>query len=235
MSPIAPSAPSIALPRAPRSLRRAALRWAVKVAGLAFLLGAPLLAPAQTLRPQRAAIRLEQVVAALNLARLPLENAEVKLMAQNTATIEAPRLEVRAVEPWGDRDARVRLGCEAHEQCLPFYVAVHWVDATLAKAALHGAILTTGHSATPISTNRGPSPVSSPAPAVTANAADAEIHIHAGSHATLLIEGERLHIKVPVICLENGVPGRTIRVTALDHKQTYRAEVVDSTLLKGTL
>jgi hypothetical protein len=38
-----------------------------------------------------------------------------------------------------------------------------------------------------------------------------------------------------VICLEDGEPGRTIRVTALDHKQTYRAEVVDSTLLKATL
>jgi hypothetical protein len=221
-------------PRATRLLADA-LRRVVKAAGLSLLLGAPLLAPAQTLRPQRAAIRLEDVVAALNLAKLPLENAEVKLMAQNTAAIEAPRLEVRAVEPWGDRDARVRLGCEAHEQCLPFYVAVHWVDATLARAALHAATVLPAHSAPATSAKHEPAAVPGPAATVIANAADAEIHVHAGSHATLLIDGERLHIRLPVICLENGAPGRTIRVTALDHKQTYRAEVVDSTLLKGTL
>ena len=218
----------------------AALCRVVKAVGLASLLVAPSLAPAQSPRSQRAAIRLEQVVAALNFAKFPLEDAEVKLMAQNTATIEAPRLEVRAVEPWGDRDARVRLGCEAHEQCLPFYVAVHWFDATSAKAALLAANVSPARLARSApnslaSTTREPVAVPSPAPTSSPNATDTEIHLHAGSHATLLIEGDRLHIKLPVICLENGVPGRTIRVTALDHKQTYRAEVVDSTLLKGTL
>jgi flagella basal body P-ring formation protein FlgA len=57
----------------------------------------------------------------------------------------------------------------------------------------------------------------------------------AGSRATLWIEAERLHIKVLVVCLEKGVPGQTIRVSSLDRKQTYRAEVIDSTQLKGKL
>jgi hypothetical protein len=51
----------------------------------------------------------------------------------------------------------------------------------------------------------------------------------------LIIDGQKLHITIPIICLGNGGPGRSIRVTALDHRQTWVAEVVDSTLLKGTL
>jgi flagella basal body P-ring formation protein FlgA len=59
--------------------------------------------------------------------------------------------------------------------------------------------------------------------------------IRSGSAATLLLDGPRIHIQLSVICLESGEPGKTIRVTSKDHKQVYTAEIIDGTLLRGSL
>ncbi len=242
MLQIAPAFEKFVLPWLPVTL--AGVRRGAAL--LLLLAGVPTLSQAETPRAARPAIELEQVVAALNMAMLPLESAVVRLLAQNTATIAEPGLEVRALEPWGDRGARVRLECAAHEQCLPFYVAIDWADSARARAALHAATLGTSGAARktqptqPSAEAGGGTAKVAPATASSRIAAqgsnvEAAANLHAGSHATLLIDGQRVHIKVPVICLENGGPGRTIRVTALDHKQTYRAEIVDGTLLKTTL
>jgi hypothetical protein len=213
---------------------------------LALLLGTPVLLLAQTNVAGRHTIRLEQVVAALDAAEVPLESAEVKLLAQNIASTAEPRLEVRGLEAVGAQGARVRMGCEAHEQCLPFYVGVTWADARIAKAALRSEFLPGSSPSSPdrsAPAARG-SGENTQMAAKVASLAKGNEHgvreaqgpdVHPGSHATLLIDGQRLHIKLPVVCLEKGSPGHTIRVTSLDHKQTYLAEVIDSTLLKATL
>ncbi len=221
-----------------------------RAAVLALCFATTLLCSAEAPPMLHSVIRLEQVVAALNASGLSLASAEVRLLAENLATIVEPGLEVRGLEPWGDRGARVRMGCVAHEQCLPFYVAVSWPDPDAAGSALHakGALAPDhgresrpaqqarrdGVPSAPVQDAPGlPSAVSTRPVGPVAGATGTQVH--AGSQAVLLIDGGRLHIKVPVICLEAGEAGHTIRVTALDHRQTYRAEVVDSTLLKGTL
>lgn len=224
------------------------------IAGPLFL-GLPLLSWAQAPRPDRSTIRLDQVVATLSDAELPLEGADVRLLARNVAATPEPRLEVRAIEPWGDRGARVRIRCETPAECLPFYVAVEWTNKTVAEAALRTPLAVAVSGAKPV---RGPVYGASPVPPAAPDGqldrnehkpagsealavesrqrqGTAETQVLAGSRATLLIEAKRLHIKVPVVCLEKGVAGQTIRVSSLDRKQTYRAEVVDSTQLKGTL
>jgi hypothetical protein len=50
-----------------------------------------------------------------------------------------------------------------------------------------------------------------------------------------MLDSDRVHIRLSVICLESGVPGQTIRVTGKDRKLVYRAEVIDGSLLKGRL
>ena len=198
----------------------------------------------------RPVIRLEQIVAVLTASEMPLESAEVKLTAQIVATIAEPMLELKGVEPWGVAGARVRIACVEHEQCLPFYVAIHWADAAIARIALSsGGTRNPEYGSTGVhrvheasSSSDRPTQksdrVAAPPVQPRIGAAAAKVEepsVHLGTHATLLIDGQKLHIKLPVICLEKGVPGRMIRVTALDHKQTYLAEVVDSTLLKGSL
>jgi hypothetical protein len=192
----------------------------------------------------RSAIRPDQVVAALGA--LHISSNGVTLLTQLSATTPEPAFEIKRVEPWGDHRARVRMSCQVHEQCLPFYVEVAWPDATSAQAALGSLpkILVAAEAAAatrPAGSGTGEARVALPAVrATTAHAADRPVSgshatLEAGSRATLLIEGERLHIRVPVICLESGDRGSSIRVAGLDRKQTYLAEVVDGTVLKGTL
>jgi flagella basal body P-ring formation protein FlgA len=59
--------------------------------------------------------------------------------------------------------------------------------------------------------------------------------VKAGSPATLLLDGDHVHIRLSVICLQNGITGQTIRATSKDHTVVYTAEVVDGGVLKGRL
>ncbi len=205
-------------------------------------------------------IALEQVSAALSAGGLDLGGATVRLMVQITASQMAPTLLVRSVAPFGTRGARIRMECAERGECLPFYVAAEWPAAEDARAHLDrlpeslgvlpqrhpaasaGSEDATRHTAAeaPAVSNAGARPS---LPAVSAKQAvraegstlPTDAGLRAGSRAKLILEGERLHIELAVVCLEGGDPGRTIRVTGLDHRQTYTAEIIDGSLLKGTL
>ncbi len=59
--------------------------------------------------------------------------------------------------------------------------------------------------------------------------------VNAGSAAKLLLEGERLRITVPVICLERGRRGQTIRAKAVEGHRLFHVRVVDRGLVVGSL
>jgi len=59
--------------------------------------------------------------------------------------------------------------------------------------------------------------------------------VRSGSPATLMLDSDRVHIRLSVICLENGAPGQRIRVTGKDHRLVFTAQVIDGSLLKGRL
>jgi flagella basal body P-ring formation protein FlgA len=44
-----------------------------------------------------------------------------------------------------------------------------------------------------------------------------------------------VHIRIAVVCLENGAPGQTIRVSSKDRRQTYTAKVIDEAVLRASL
>ena len=105
---------------------------------------------------------------------------------------------------------KVRLSCVKQEECLPFFVAV--------RGSQPQAVL-------PVLTSSTATPQTKPnSPAM-----------RAGAHAVLLLEGGHIHIQLPVVCLENGAIGQTIRVTSLDHKLTYLAQVDANLTLRGKL
>jgi hypothetical protein len=62
-----------------------------------------------------------------------------------------------------------------------------------------------------------------------------QIVIRNGSPAMLQLDGAHVHIRIPVICLESGAAGQTIRATDKDRRRTYAAQVVDNGLLQGRL
>jgi hypothetical protein len=164
----------------------------------------------------RAVITPAQVVKAMNDAGMKVTSEQVTLLSDAVAKTATPLLRVESMEPWGEHRMRVRLVCASSDQCLPFLVSVYSADQSAVRPVIAHAN----------PSSAGMTPVR-PLPS--------SYVVRAGSVTKLLIEGKHVHIEVPVICLENGTAGQTIRVASSDRRQTYNAEVVDSTLLRSRL
>jgi hypothetical protein len=160
----------------------------------------------------REPISTAQVAGAISNAGVNISAQQVTLLADVAATTPDPTLVMESMERWGDHRMKVRMNC-ANAECVPFYVAIQWgqtepIPAAFANRAATGA--------------------------VTAKVAPGAVVLRAGSTAILMLEGDHVHIQLPVVCLESGAVGQTIRVASRDHKQTFVAQVGDATLLKGS-
>lgn len=164
--------------------------------------------------PAHFAISPEQVAVALGSAGIQVDPTQVALLSAPVATSATPSLKVRTVAPSGDHTALARIECVNAQECLPFFVRIQTGSSGDALAApLHAE----QHRVSPYQ----PSARS--------------VVVRAGSQAVLLLESERVHIRIPVICVENGATGERIRVKGTLNRLTYTAEVVDANLLKGSL
>ena len=164
--------------------------------------------------PARYTISAEQISIAISDAGMPISPAQVQLLTQVRATKDAPRLRVESIQRSGNNTAIVRMGCGDSTQCLPFFV-----KAELNRNAASEAAPSLKLQALPNL------PRSSSRPPV----------MRSGAQAVLLLDSERVHIRIPVVCIENGTLGAKIRVRASGNRQLYVAEVVDATSLKGSL
>lgn len=171
--------------------------------------------------PGRAAITTEQVAAAISGAGLNVLPEQVTLLSDVVAKSDSPTLNVQSIEPWGDRRMRVRLDCTTHEECLPFYVSVQLEKKSGLARTLALPALALSDQPSSVSSRPKAEPKSS--------------LLRAGSRATLLLDGGHVHIRLSVVCLENGDPGQKIRVESKDPHQTFIAEVLDGGVLRGRL
>ena len=148
-------------------------------------------------------------------------DSQVVLPADVLASDPDPVLEVRGIETLGHLPANqsgevssaVKLACAKPGTCVPFYAIVRLPQELALKPtttpANHAALL----------------PV---------RRATADYALKAGARATLMMEDGRSHIQLAVVAMQNGAVGDIIRASSPDHKQTYKAEVVSGTLLKGS-
>jgi hypothetical protein len=141
--------------------------------------------------------------------------AQVRFLSQVTAVGPNSSLEVINLAKWSEDRLRVELRCHDPRVCLPFYVLVQGGTAAMSDA---------------ISALVGPIPRRD-----IFRSPRKQILMRNGDQATLMFEGHTVRITMPVICLENGDRGQTIRVTSTDRKQFFKAEIVRSGLLKVTL
>ena len=160
------------------------------------------------------ALRAELVATALSGMGREIAPEQVMLMSDVVATSATPKLRVRSAEKWGDHRLMVRMECENPQECVPFMVGLQLGKSSDAQNTASNLQSVTG-------TTTRPSLKS--------------YVVRAGMQTTLMLDGERVHIRIPVVCLENGVPGQKVRARSSDRKQVYTAEVVDATLLKGRL
>jgi hypothetical protein len=166
--------------------------------------------------PGHYAISTDQIAATVSRMGMQVTPQQVTLLTDVVATIASPALKVRSIERWSNERMMARLECENQAECLPFFVGLRVSQKSEPASSVNsteGATLF--------------SPTSRPSPKAFA--------VRNGSPATLLLDSDRVHVRLSVICLENGAPGQTIRVTGKDHRLVYKAQVIDGTLLKGRL
>jgi len=153
---------------------------------------------------------------------MPVSAQQVGFLSQVVATQGNPELMAVRADLWGSSQAMVLMRCRNNAQCIPFYVALRWPDAAAAAEAVRNSNLPSAITGTVI--NSRPA-VQAPHPAEPAV-------VRRGEAATLVIEGERLRMELPVICMQDGSVGARIRVMSADRKKNYVAEVVSPKLLK---
>jgi hypothetical protein len=168
--------------------------------------------------PARAAVPItaEQVASALAVRGVLVEPAQVRFLAQVVATQPTPELETVIAGSLTERRAKVEMRCRERSVCLPFYVLLDWPDAASSRRAVEELGGTAGL----------------PRPLMEARRLHAPVVVRSGETVTLVIEGQRMRLELPVVCMQNGALGARIRVVSPDHKQAYVAEVVGEKLLK---
>lgn len=163
----------------------------------------------------RHSIGADEVAAAIRNMGVPIDTSQVTLLAEVVSNSNTPHLKVRSLSKWGDGRMMARMECETAGECLPFLVGVK---------------LNSGMRDQAVRTQSAPAAI----PAVPAMDARSYL-VRSGEPTMLLLEGPHVQIRIPVVCLENGLPGQKVRVRSTDRHQVYFAQVVDATLLKGTL
>lgn len=166
----------------------------------------------------RHAITTGQIAAAIRGAGVAISAKQITLLTGVVARTGSPVLRVQSMEPLGGHRMKVRLECANIEECVPFYVAID------------GNGESSGESL-PVT----PAPGRTPAHIARVGTGAKTPVMRAGSPAILLLDGDQMQIQLPVVCLENGAIGQTIRVASMDRRQIYTAQVFDGGILRGRL
>jgi len=162
----------------------------------------------------RFSISANRIAEALVAAGVPVTTEHVKLLSPVSARDRDPSLRVIKVTKWTDSTLKAELRCRDQQACLPFYVLLTGNE----KAATHA------DTGTGLQQNVN-NFVTAGRPAL----------LRDGDPATLVFENSALRITLPVICLQSGNRGETIRVESKDHKRFFHAQIIAPGLLKAAL
>ena len=186
-----------------------------------WLLGTALaMIPGGHAQAPRYSVTTEQVVAAMQGHAWSTEGVRVTLPAAITAAVADPKLGVEMASMLTAHEARLRIVCRVPAACLPFFATAVWPESAVSVAPPTDRKATGSERKTTAS--------------AAANESSAG-RLRAGASVTLLLEGERVHIEMQAVCLQAGATGEKVRVASRDRKQTFVAEIVNPTLLKGSL
>src|ERR1700744_5640068 len=141
----------------------------------------------------RFVLTTEQVAQALTEAGMTTLAAQVSLPARVVSLAPSPALDIVSIQQISKNSltrasldrAVVKLACHQPGECLPFYAMV---------AGMRPAALASGSNPSTSVTNTG-------------RILRPDFTMPAGTHATLIMDDNRSHIKVAVVSLENGMAG----------------------------
>ncbi len=128
-----------------------------------------------------------------------------------TAAEPDPPLKVLSIDMLDGESDKVLLRCEHPSACLPFYVLVHWGPIRGGSARRPG--------------QRDKQPAQQPG----------NLLVRSGRTVVLRLDGEYVHMTLPVLCLQNGGRGQEVRVISKDTKRRYVARVTGRGVVTSAL
>lgn len=161
----------------------------------------------------RTPISRDCILRALHSSGVSILPEQMEELSGMTAAEPNPPLKVLSVDMLDADSDKVLLRCEHPNTCLPFYVLVNW------------GRLEDG-SARPGRPDRKPG---EPEPQPV------NLLVRSGRTVVLMLEGEYIHMTLPVLCLQNGGRGQQVRVISKDTKKRYVARVTGPGVVTSAL
>jgi len=162
----------------------------------------------------RTPISRERILGALHSSGIQIVPGQMEQLSEMTAAEPNPPLRVISVDTMDGESDKVLLRCEHAGACLPFYVLVHWGQAGERAAARSGR--PDGSSTQPGSRAEN-------------------LLVRSGKIVTLMLDGNYIHMTLPVLCLQNGERGQRVRVISKDTKKRYVARVTGPGVVTTTM
>ena len=139
---------------------------------------------------------------------------QMEQLSSMTAAEPNPPLKVLSVDMLDGESDKVLLRCEHPNTCLPFYVLVHWGQSgETDRAGLAGQTRTRSN----LVRSRKTCWFAAERPSV------------------LVLDGEYIHMTLPVLCLQNGGRGQQVRVISKETKKRYVARVTGPGVVTSAL
>ena len=161
------------------------------------------------------AISAGMVAAAVSRTGIEIAPEQVTLFTAVVAATPEPSLKITSIQKLGNQQLLARLECDSTAVCIPFFASIQ-----IAKgSAAENAKMIGPASALAVGSVQNPK----------------SVLLRSGSVATLSLDSDHVHIRIPVICMESGSQGQTIHATDKNHRVVYSALVVNGSLLKGKL
>jgi len=157
------------------------------------------------------------VAAALAAYGVAVRPDRVEFLAPVNSIHPEPALEIERLQAKSPDSALARIRCRDTRDCLPFYVMLHFADDRQALMLIEHV-----H---PASNQVHTAPW----------AERPDWVLRRGQKAIFVLQGRNVRATTPVICLENGRQGQSIRVSSLDGKRFMVGEIVGPGLLHGVL
>jgi len=151
----------------------------------------------------------QRVAMAMAQSGWKVDAAQVRFLSAVSIIGGDSRLQVVEVAPWVHNTLKAKLRCLDPHACLPFYVLI-----------------------TGTAEQREQSPDTVEQTPRIAMSGEKPL-MRSGDPATMVFSNQGLRISMPVICLQNGRQGQTVRVASTDHKRFYKAEILGPGLLKA--
>jgi hypothetical protein len=152
----------------------------------------------------RTPIIRERILGALHSSGIPVAAEQMEQLSEMTAAEPNPLLKVLSVEMMDGESDKVLLRCEHPNACLPFYVLVHW-----------------GHSGKRFGSWPGLSDENS----APTGSRSQNLMVRSGKIVKLVLDGNYIHMTLPVLCLQSGGRGQRVRVISKETKKRYLALV----------